>query len=536
MAEKILIYSPYSDWWLHTLYEITIAHGLRLRGADVKFVCCRGSFLECDVAWEAVRPRTENTCSNCLQHHQYVFEKHDIETEWLTDYFPHNAVQEASTWVSRLKTSDLLDAHAKGCALGSWVRSSVHSHLKISQIDFNDRKIVSTYRRYLYGAYLTMLALENAYARYQPDVLLTLNGRFFSHRVAMELAKLRGIRTVIHERSQITQSICLWEEEKCQGRATLDRSWSEWKDIPLTAVELRDTERIFMWRETGKNTGWKPFSVAEKPIDTLRQELGLSAEKKVVSLFTSTDDELCAIDEWTPIMDQEHWLIRTKQWFASHPDINLVVRIHPNVLGSLGNNYQALQTTLDAFSNAPDNIKIVMPDQQINSYQLLSLSSACLVHSSTVGIEASLRGVPSLYVGGGHFFGREFAYNLSHSSEYESLLERICTQNTDPRHRKFAYRFGYQLFVRRAIRFPLVRMVEVSRGELTYSNINELLPGRDDDLDRICDSLINNSTFYPPPSKEHTWNSAEEEEFLKTQFGGHGIDLQSDLESFGTLG
>ena len=50
---KVLCYSPHNRWVVHGHWDMTIAHGLRNRGAEVRYVMCDGLFSDCDVYWKA---------------------------------------------------------------------------------------------------------------------------------------------------------------------------------------------------------------------------------------------------------------------------------------------------------------------------------------------------------------------------------------------------------------------------------------------------------------------------------------------------
>ncbi|NQV01548.1 MAG: hypothetical protein HQ542_02800 [Bacteroidia bacterium] len=53
-------------WALHSQYEMTIMHGLRLRGAEIKYVCYDALYVECDVFWNATKVRHEHACQECM--------------------------------------------------------------------------------------------------------------------------------------------------------------------------------------------------------------------------------------------------------------------------------------------------------------------------------------------------------------------------------------------------------------------------------------------------------------------------------------
>lgn len=62
-TKRVLCYAPYNMWALHGMWEMTILHGLRLRGADVRYVLCDSLHSERNVFWSATNPGHSKPCS-----------------------------------------------------------------------------------------------------------------------------------------------------------------------------------------------------------------------------------------------------------------------------------------------------------------------------------------------------------------------------------------------------------------------------------------------------------------------------------------
>ncbi len=533
MNQKVLIYSPFGTWYLHTLYEITIAHALRLRGAEVKFLCCDALYSDCDVHWENTLPRHDQSCRVCMNTHTKVFENLKMPFEWLGQYLPDKTDTSARQWVNNLDNSGLFDAAYDGYPLGRWVKSSVHSHFRMNELDISDKKINKAYRSYLYSAVIALNSLRRVFETYKPDILFMLNGRFFSHRVAVELAKEHSVRILIHERGRIDNSLTLWENESSHNYNTFLKSWNEWKEMPLIQRQLNDISKIFAGREHGKNTGWKSYASGKQKISRLVGKLGLSPDKKIITLFTSSDDETAASEGWKGIIDQFEWIARTIEYVRRKNEYELIIRIHPNTSGILGSNDQFLGKINQLItSGLPETVKIVMPDKKINSYQLINISRACLVHTSTISLEAAIRGKPVLMCGGGIFYGHDFTLNLPDADKYEAYLEKLLAEEISTEKMCLAYRFGFHHFIRMSIPFPLVSVINVHHANINYKTLDSLLPGKDSSLDRVCVSVLFNEPIYPAPESGNEAAPDDENCFLhqkikEIESSGHEIEAAS---------
>ena len=123
--------------------------------------------------------------------------------------------------------------------VGKWVESSVHSHLRISELDFRVPQIKEVYQSYLYSGLTACLGINRLLDDYKPDVFFLFNGRQSSTRVALEIARKRGIRVICHERGNLKESLGLTENVPCFSIKPIEEAWQLWKDIPLKSGRTR---------------------------------------------------------------------------------------------------------------------------------------------------------------------------------------------------------------------------------------------------------------------------------------------------------
>lgn len=510
--KRVLFYTPYGNWYLHTLYELTVAHSLLLRGAVVKFAGCNGLFSDCDMAWINLGPRPRDICRNCMGQQEVTFERMKMPLDWLGDYLPKDAFSVAKAWVSSIGDEDLFQVSYENYPLGQWAKSSVHSHFRMGTLDLSDPLVRQAYKSYLFGTLVSLLGLRNLYDSYCPDVLMMLNGRFFSHRVAFELARARGIKIIVHERGRQDNSLALWENECCLHYDSFLRSWKEWEHAPLSQAELAAIWQVVEERVSGKNTSWKSF-VPPTTVPS-REKLGISGTEKIVSLFTSSDDEVVAYEGWKAVIDQFQWIRQTIEQMRDRQGFTLVIRLHPNTANISGTNHQQMEQSRQLAENLPANIRIIWPQDPISSYELLADSHCCLVLSSTIGFEAAVRGVPTLCAGLSPYYGHGFTFDLERPENYHDLLEQLLNATPSKERTRAALRFGYHYFIRTNFPFPLVKVINVHDAQITYESTASLLPDKDKSLDRICDKILYDQPLVPPPEATALTSTADEDAFL----------------------
>lgn len=506
---RVLCYAPYNRWALHGQWEMTILHALRLRGAEVQYVLCDGLYTDCDQFWAAVAPRPANACAGCQADVTRLVADMGMEYRWLGRYLTIDEGREAARWANSLAAGELLSASFGPWNVGEWVRLSVQSHFRSSDLDLTDSHIERGARSYVQSGLIACFALDRLLEESRPDAMLLFNGRQSSTRVALELARARSIRVIAHERGPRTETLTLVENASCESLEPLRRQWRDWGDVPLDAQELSDVGQLLAEREHGRDTGWRPFTAPPQPSAEVLAQLGLTADRPLWVLFTSSDDEVAGGEDYrSPFASQREWIERTIEHARRHPKINLVIRVHPNTGSrrSTGANRVQLAEMSRLAESLPANVRMIGPDEELSSYSLMDLCAVGLVWVSTVGVELACKGKQVVAAAGSYVSGTAFVHTVRDAATYEETLRSLLAvtpQSVSGDVRRLALRFAYGLFFRLAIDFPLVAMPTPHLGRLRYSSLDELRPGRDSALDRCARIVLGGEPICPAPTDAH---------------------------------
>jgi hypothetical protein len=142
------------------------------------------------------------------------------------------------------------------------------------------------------------------------------------------------------------------------------------------------------------------------------------------------------------------WLQRTVQYFAAHPEVQLVARIHPGELITRGPSVaDVVNNTLPSI---PENIHLVPADAKINTYDIVEIADLGLVYTTTVGMEMAMSGVPVIVVGNTHYRGN--CLDPESWQGYFELLTKVLENPSDYRLSErevgqawnYAYRFFFE--------------------------------------------------------------------------------------------
>jgi hypothetical protein len=94
----------------------------------------------------------------------------------------------------------------------------------------------------------------------------------------------------------------------------------------------------------------------------------------------------------------EEWIISTIEYILYNSNYDIKVRIHPAESLFKFRSMPKLNEKIEQkFANLLSRIQIFEPDSNVDTYYLIEKCNGVVVHNSTVGLEAILLGVPSLF-------------------------------------------------------------------------------------------------------------------------------------------
>lgn len=508
---RILAFTPYAAWEFHTRYEVTISKAARLRGAQVRHILCDGQMAACDMYGAAAsypQGRPLDLCQQCQTMARAALEKSSLPFEWMSTLTTQDQKREAILWAQNLAVDELENARFHDWPLGEWITTSVVSYFREYPLDFNNWHHLSVWRGFLQGAAISALAIDGVLNQWQPDVLLMFNGRFGPLRVAFNLARARQIRVLIHERPWRPGAIFLYENAPANSPRPPQDYVLLWRDAPLTIAQLQTVQQWLIDRRFPPDRGLDLLYANTPQGAHILKSLGLTPEKKFWVMLTSSTDEFMGDPAIVgPFETQESWIEGVLAWMEQRPDIQLVIRVHPNVGGAgLGGESTSQALWFEHLrERLPANVTLIGPNEPLSSYDLMDACDAALTYGTTAGLEALASGKPVLTVPPLPLYAKaEGVLLVEHRDQLEAKLEELARHESTPptraRCRRGAFRCIYRGFFDFQKDFPLVRVDDRVSSRVTYSDESALLPGRDATLDRICDFLFDGRPLFDAPT------------------------------------
>ncbi len=529
---RILIFSPYALWGIHTIYERTMAEACRIRGAELDYLLCDG-LPECDQHWDskAGGGRPSDICQRCQAMAKIDTAKVAIPTQQIGSFVTQEERDSIYQWVKALNPSEFPGATFNGLPLGQWVQSSIIAYFRKYPPDLENWHVASIYGRFLQSAAIVATALHRYLEQNKVDAALLFNGRQSIVRVALEIFRKNGIRVLTHERAEFRRGhINLKPNAHCMSLDPFIAFWADWAEIPLTQSQLEATHRWITERQTGVNLAWIQFNRSFERDHTLRSRMGVGPDQRLWVLFTSSTDETAGDPGLKGPFDSQHeWIRAVIKWVSAHSGVQLVIKVHPNLGGNIyiGAATHELRFYQELESSLPPNVKIVFPEESINAYTLAEEADAGLTFGSTIGLEMAMLGKPVLLASRALYEDCSKILTVRSKESLAGTLEQCLRAESDPEIQRAAFRLAYRYVFQFEMEFSALKVTGIYDAIPRENDLSELGPGNDATLDRISAHLVHGTPLFDAPSaKDRAISTAEEDAFLRKMTQVRGLELQ----------
>jgi len=522
LMKRILVFSPYALWKVHTSYEETIAKACQVRGAVVEYLLCDGPLPECDQHWDSKTnsPRPFDLCQRCQATAKTSLDELGFPYNWLGIFVTQAERTSAFAWAQGVAPAEMIQASFKGTPLGEWVLSSVISYFRQYPPDLNNWHVVSVYRGFLYSAAIVATGIWNYLEANAVDSALLFNGRQSITRVALEIFRQRGIRVLTHERAEYQRGhINVRPNAHCMSPVPFENFWSMWGQVPLERRSLDAALKWLVQRRYGANLAWIPFNKSSASAPSLKTSMGLNPDKRLWVLFTSSTDEVAGDPLMQgPYESQSVWVRDVVQWVSSRDDVELVIKVHPNLGGNsyIGEATDELQIYKQLKSSLPPNIRIVLPEDSVNAYSLAQEADVGLTFGSTIGLEMAMMGKPVLLASRAIYEYGSQILTVRSKESLRGILEKCLQAFPNREIQREAFRLAYYYIFKYELPFPGVTLSGLYEVKSSYTSPEDLAPGTDSSLDQICNFLARgNPLFASPTAEEQSRTTAEEDAFFE---------------------
>jgi len=311
---------------------------------------------------------------------------------------------------------------------------------------------------FLASALLVYGVARRAIREFAPDTVVLFNGRYASTRAIYAAARAEGVRPAMHERGCDKDHYWI-ATEPIHDPDYIQRCIREFWRPELAAAG----EEFFAGRRGRVERDWRSYTKGQTEG---RIPPAMQDGSSWVVFFTSSEDEYVAIgDKYVnrAFPAQFDAIRAVEQAVRELPGHRLCVRMHPNIASKSGE-----QVAFWKSLAIPGGL-VVGPDEDFDTYAILERARVACSYGSTVGVEATFWGRPSLLTGRSIYDRLDAAFEAAGMDDVRAFLA-----NPRVAPRLGALMYG-AFFARFGTRYRFYQPDDLFRGRIRGAYLDPLL-------------------------------------------------------------
>ena len=481
---------------LNAGFAIASAWSLNLQGVPVVHFVCNAGMKPCVLGTNRRDPNAPPPCAGCLRQSEATFSNSQVS------FFDYRSDLEFEKALAPHDLPGLMSFNYQGIPLGALSLPSIRWILRRHHL-IDDHYTTNLYKNYLKSAWSLAMQFDKLLDETNPQAVVVFNGLQYPEATARWLAQKRGIRVISHEVGM--QPLSAYFTDGDATAYDLDLP----VDFQLTPAQNQKLDDYLSARFKGDfhMAGvqfWPEMSQLSPEFLRFAKEF-----TQVVPVFTNVIFDTSQPHANVIFEDMFSWLDQILDFAKNHPETLFVIRAHPDEarLGKASEESVA-QWAQERQITEQRNIRFVLPQKFINSYDLIRMAKFVLIYNSTIGMEASILGVGVLSAGKARYSASDVVWFPASKSDYLAQLEDLlqADQVKVPAHFKVnARRFLYWQLYRSSLSFKEYLEPEgIWAGYVKLKDFGwqKLLPENSATMATVSDGILRNGDFMLQEDRE----------------------------------
>jgi hypothetical protein len=502
---RVLMASSIGSYAHAVTLESALSVALTLRGADVHALLCDGAMTACAECEASLYPdigafvRTgpsRDLCRDCRWPAEDVYRQLGITVHRYSDWLTPQERVDAGALASSVARGDIETFMLDGLAIGEHAHAGALRFFATGSLD-DEPLAEAVLRRYLESALLTAYATRRLLRTVKFSSAVFTHGIYVPWGVVGEVARQEQVRVSAWNVAYRKRRF-IFSHDDTYHHTLLNEPQEHWEDLELSESQDRDLMQYLASRREGL-FDWIVFHrPSRQDPEAIAAHVGLDPSKPVIGLLTNVawDAQLHYPANAFPNMLE--WLVQTCEYFATRPDLQLLIRVHPAEISGFPPSRQPILGELrKRLPTLASNVYVVPPESGMSTYALMSLCNAAIIYGTKMGVELTSVGQPVIVAGEAWIRNKGITHDASTPAEYFSILGRLpFAERLSASLLRRARRYAYHFFFNRMIPLPFI---EPKAGypiyRLKLERLEQLLPGTSAGLDTICDGLLGTGSF-----------------------------------------
>lgn len=485
-----------------------LAVALTVRGANVTSVLCDGVLPACQMCEHDLVPNVEAfsrkgppaaLCGYCAGPSRKRSHQIGLPVARLSEYLVAGDVSEAAAIANGVPIAQIKAFTLDGLPVGEHALAGALRYYARGDLD-EEPLAEATTRRFLSAAILIVRVYRRLLAALKPDVVVAHHGIYVPQGIVMALARSMGIRVVAWNPTY-RKHCFIFSHDDTYHHTLMHEDVKVWRDEPLDGKQRLAIERYLASRRDGTQD-WIRYHLDPIALSKLKlSELGADPAKPMALALTNVFWDAQLHYPANAFENQQQWLLDTIGYFATRPDLQLIVRVHPaENLGSPSSRQRAADVVAKAYPRLPDNVVMIPPESAVSTYDLASNANVALVYATKAGLELAATGLPVIVAGEAWVRGKGICLDAASPAHYRELLSALpFASRSDEERRSLALAYAYHFFFRRMLPVELVTPVPgLRRFDVAVTGLEQLERGCSMGLDVICEGILEGTPFVMP--------------------------------------
>jgi hypothetical protein len=484
--------------------ESALAAALTFRGAEVHALLCDGSMTACaeceaslypDIAAFAQHGPGQDLCRDCYWPAAQVYEQLGITVHKYSDWLTAEDRAAARRIASSLPLAEVEGFTLDGLAIGEHAYAGALRFFATGNLELEPHA-EPVVRRYLESALLTAYATRRLLRSIEFSSMVVTHGIYVPWGIVTEVARQQKVHVSAWNVAYRKRRF-IFSHDDTYHHTLLTEPREHWENLQLSAAQEEELTRYLRSRREGL-FDWIVFHRASRQDpQEIAAQAGIDPARPVIGLLTNVSWDAQLHYPANAFPNMLEWLVQTCEYFATRPDLQLLIRVHPAEISGFPPSRQPILGELRRrLPVLAPNILVVPPESELSTYGLMSLCNAAIIYGTKMGVELSSVGIPVIVAGEAWIRNKGITHDASSPQEYFRILSQLPFRGRlEAGQLARARRYAYHFFFNRMIPLPFI---EPKAGfpvyRLKLDRLQQLLPG-DTGLDTICDGILGRRPF-----------------------------------------
>ena len=477
---------------LNAAFSLLASWSLQLVGVPVIHFVCRAGMSRCVLGTDQDDVYRLMPCRLCLRQSRANYAASE------THYFSYHRDAVLAKALADLDIGALVQyEHPFGggkIPLGVLALPAIRWRLRRLTL-VNDDQTRFLYREFILSAWNIAREFTVVLERTKPQAVVVFNGQVYPEATVSWVAHRAGVRVVTHEVSMYPLSGFFTTGEATALPMPIPDSFE------LNPGQSAQLDALMQSRFQGKvSMAGIQFFPKIKGLDAAFDQKAANF-RQIVPVFTNVIFDTTQQHSNAFFLSMFTWLDAVLGVIKAHPDTLFIMRAHPDEArpGKVSRESVAMWVEEKGVGKLPNCI-FVAPEEYISSYELIRRSKFVMIYNSTIGLEASIMGVPVLCAGSARFTNFSTVFFPDSQDAYLQQLESFLTApkvRIQPEHIRNARRFFYYHYFIASLRFGDYIEPTAQRGYVKWSSfdLQALSPEASPTMRALQEGILYNGDF-----------------------------------------